>query len=236
MLWPSDPPGCYASDMQLILFDCDGTLVDSQALIQAAMAGAFHSLGLAPPERSRTLSVVGLSLPEAMARMLPETSAAIQRAAADAYKAAAIALREESAHTEPFFAGARETIVALAARPDILLGLATGKSRRGVDRLIAQAGLDGVFAAIETADSAPSKPHPAMILQAMRTAGCEAATTTMIGDTTFDLDMARSAGVRGIGVAWGYHPVESLEASGAHHIVHSFAELHGCLGLGTDLQ
>lgn len=215
--------------MQLILFDCDGTLVDSQALIQAAMTGAFAELGLAPPERSRTLSVVGLSLPEAMARMLPEASPATHVAAAEAYKSAALALRQDAAYAEPFFPGARETIVALAERPDILLGLATGKSRRGVDRLIAHAGLEGVFTAIETADSAPSKPHPGMILQAMQTAGIEAAATTMIGDTTFDLDMARNAGVRAIGVAWGYHPVGALHASGPHHVVHSFAELHDLL-------
>jgi phosphoglycolate phosphatase len=218
--------------MQLILFDCDGTLVDSQALIQAAMTGAFRTLGLAPPERSQTLSVVGLSLPEAMARMLPAAGPATHLRAAEAYKTAAIALRDDAAYAEPFFAGARETVLALAAQPGILLGLATGKSRRGVDRLIAHAGLDGVFAAIETADSAPSKPHPGMILQAMRTVGAQAARTTMIGDTTFDLDMARSAGVRGIGVAWGYHPVVALRASGANHVVHSFAELHSVLGLG----
>lgn len=215
--------------MQLILFDCDGTLVDSQALIQAAMTGAFRTLGLAPPERSRTLSVVGLSLPEAMARMLPEASPATHLAAAEAYKTAAIALRDDAAYAEPFFSGARETIVALANKPGVRLGLATGKSRRGVDRLIAHAGLEGVFTAIETADSAPSKPHPGMILQAMLTAGVEAAATTMIGDTTFDLDMARSAGVRGIGVAWGYHPVSALRASGAHHIVQTFAELDDLL-------
>ncbi len=219
--------------MQLILFDCDGTLVDSQALIQAAMTGAFRTLGLAPPERSRTLSVVGLSLPEAMARMLPEASPATHLAAAEAYKTAAIALRDDAAYAEPFFSGARETIVALANKPGVRLGLATGKSRRGVDRLIAHAGLEGVFTAIETADSAPSKPHPGMILQAMLTAGVEAAATTMIGDTTFDLDMARSAGVRGIGVAWGYHPVSALRASGAHHIVQTFAELDDLLGPRT---
>lgn len=220
--------------MQLVIFDCDGTLVDSQALIQAAMTGAFAALGLAPPDRIRTLSVVGLSLPEAMARMLPEASPATHLAAADSYKAAAIALRDDAAYAEPFFSGARETILALADEPGVLLGLATGKSRRGVDRLIAHAGFDGVFAAIETADSAPSKPHPGMILQAMQTAGCNPSMTTMVGDTTFDLDMARNAGVRGIGVAWGYHPVASLQASGADHIVTSFAELYGLLGLRTE--
>jgi phosphoglycolate phosphatase len=147
------------------------------------------------------------------------------------YRESAAALREDPAFGEPFFTGAREILTVLAARPDVLLGLATGKSRRSVDRLIAREGIEGVFAVVETADSAPSKPHPAMLEQAMRQAGVGAAATTMVGDTTFDIEMARAAGVTGIGVAWGYHPVASLERAGAHRIVASFAELEATLTL-----
>jgi phosphoglycolate phosphatase len=217
--------------MQLVIFDCDGTLIDSQNIIHAAMSRAFEAAGIAPPERARALSIVGLSLIEAVSRLLPEVGGRTLTTVAEGYKAAARDLREDAAYAEPFFPGARETLVALAARPDTVLGLATGKSRRGVDRLIAKESLDGVFAVIQTADNAPSKPHPAMIKQAMREAGVGPGRTTMIGDTTFDIDMARSAGVRGIGVAWGYHPVAALERSGAHRIIHSFDELPDAIGL-----
>jgi phosphoglycolate phosphatase len=215
--------------MQLILFDCDGTLVDSQCVIHAAMSRAFADVGLAPPTRERALSIIGLSLMEAVARLLPDAGGRTLEAVAEGYRSAAATLRDDVALAEPMFPGARETLSALAHRPDVLLGLATGKSRQGVDRLIAKEGLDGVFTIIETADNSPSKPHPAMIAQAMRAAGVEADHTTMIGDTTFDIEMARAAGVTGIGVAWGYHPVVALERAGADRIVASFAELRRAL-------
>ncbi len=221
--------------MQLILFDCDGTLVDSQLVIHAAMSRAFEGVGLAAPSRERALSIVGLSLMEAVSTLIPDAGGRTLQAVADGYKAAAVQLRDDPIFAEPFFPGARETLHALAGRKDVLLGLATGKSRRGVDRLIAKEGLEGVFTVIETADSAPSKPHPAMILQAMAATGVGEAKTIMIGDTTFDLDMARAAKVTGIGVAWGYHPVASLVRSGAHCIVTSFEELHTALALPEDV-
>ena len=217
--------------MQLILFDCDGTLVDSQLVIHAAMSAAFDGVGLAAPSRERALSIVGLSLMEAVATLLPDAGGRTVQTVADGYKQAAVALRDDPAFAEPFFPGARETLHALAGRNDVLLGMATGKSRRGVDRLIAKEGLEGVFAVIETADSAPSKPHPAMILQAMAAAGVDKTNTTMIGDTTFDIAMARAAKVTGIGVAWGYHPAAALVQSGAHQIVESFEELNAALAL-----
>jgi phosphoglycolate phosphatase len=215
--------------MQLVLFDCDGTLVDSQNIIHAAMSAAFEAAGLEPPCRQRALSIVGLSLMEAVSRLLPEVGGRTLTAVADGYKHHAQALRSDPAFSEPFFPGARETVLWLARRPDVVLGVATGKSRRGVDRLIDESGLEGVFTIIQTADSAPSKPHPAMIEQAMREAGVGPERTTMIGDTTYDIDMARNAGVTGIGVAWGYHPVEALRQSGAHHIIESFGELEPLL-------
>lgn len=217
--------------MQLILFDCDGTLVDSQLVIHAAMSRAFEDEGLAALSRGRALSIVGLSLMEAVSTLLPDAGGRTLQAVADGYKRAAVSLRDDPAFAEPFFPGARETLHMLAGRKDVLLGMATGKSRRGVDRLIAEEGLDGLFTVIQTADSAPSKPHPGMILQAMAAAGVSEAATIMIGDTTFDIDMARAAKVTGIGVAWGYHPVTALVRSGAHHIVTSFEELHAALAL-----
>ncbi len=217
--------------MHLIIFDCDGTLVDSQLVIHTAMAKAFESVGLEAPSRERALSIVGLSLMEAVSTLLPDAGGRTLQAVAEGYKAAAFSLRDDPAFAEPFFPGARDTLHALGCRKDVVLGMATGKSRRGVDRLIAKEGLNGLFTVIETADSAPSKPHPGMILQAMAATGVGETKTIMIGDTTFDIDMARAAKVTGIGVAWGYHPVAALVRSGAHSIVESFEELHAVLAL-----
>ncbi len=219
---------------RLVIFDCDGTLVDSQHVIVAAMEYAFTREGLEAPPREAVLSIVGLSLPEAiwrLARTMPEVpeEAAVLRLT-DGYKDAFTELRQDPAHEEPMFPGAREGVLDLAARDDILLGIATGKSRRGVDRLLEMRGLDACFATIQTADDAPSKPHPAMIVQAMDDVGASSDATLMVGDTTFDIEMARNAGVTGLGVSWGYHPPAHLEDAGAHYIAGDFAALLNAIG------
>ncbi len=202
--------------MKLVIFDCDGTLVDSQGIIFAAMKGAFVAHGLTCPPRAEVLSIVGLSLQEAVARLLPDADVADVREVADAYKNAFGDLRADPAHAEPMYDGARAAIETLAARDDVLLGVATGKSRRGVRVLFEREGLTPYFTTIQTADTHPSKPHPSMIATAMVEAGATAEQTVMIGDTTFDVDMALAAGVHAIGVEWGYHPAETLRAAGAH--------------------
>lgn len=213
----------------LVIFDCDGTLVDSQNVIFAAMAHAFESAGLGVPSREAVLSIVGLSLPQAItqvkaAHAIPHDEALLVRLL-EGYKDAFNTLRQDPAHEEPMFPGAREGVLELASRNDVVLGIATGKSRRGVDRLLETRGLDGCFATIQTADDAPSKPHPAMIEQAIAEAGATPATTMMIGDTTFDIQMALSAGVRGLGVAWGYHPADALHRAGADLVAENFEAL-----------
>lgn len=221
----------------LVIFDCDGTLVDSQHVIVAAMELAFSGEGLAPPPRQAILSIVGLSLPEAiwrLAQVLPDVpdEAATLRLT-DGYKDAFNILRKDPAHEEPMFPGAHEGVLDLAGRDDVILGIATGKSRRGVDRLLKTRGLEGCFVTIQTADDAPSKPHPAMIEQAMGEAGVRAEETVMIGDTTFDIEMAKNAGVAGLGVSWGYHPPAHLERAGADYIAPDFDALLGAIGIHT---
>ena len=125
--------------------------------------------------------------------------------------------------------GAHACVTALLAADDrFVLGIATGKSQRGVARVLERFELVGHFETIQTADDAPSKPHPGMIERALEETGAEKAHTVMIGDTTFDMEMARNAGVTGIGVSWGYHPHEHLDGDGSHEIAHDYAATHAC--------
>jgi phosphoglycolate phosphatase len=205
--------------MKLVIFDCDGTLVDSQNAIVAAMEHAFSSLGLPPPARAEILGVVGLSLPEAFAVLAPRRPRSAQAELAQLYRSDYPGKRQLGPHHDPLFAGIAEVVAALAVREEVLLGIATGKSRRGVARILEREGWGGHFATIQTADDHPSKPHPSMILRAMAEAGVAPGSTVMVGDATYDIEMARNAGVGAIGVAWGYHAADRLRQTGAHAVV-----------------
>jgi len=207
--------------VKLIVFDCDGTLVDSQHMIVAAMERAFAGRSLAAPPRDEILSVVGLSLSLAVSRLVPHLDEASIHALAEDYKGAFADLRRDPAQREPFYPGVREALLELSAIDRIVLGVATGKSRRGVAAILAREELSDLFHTIQTADTHPSKPDPSMLLTAMEEAGCGPQDTLMIGDTTFDIGMAVAANVRAIGVSWGYHPAEALAQSGAHSVVHN---------------
>lgn len=205
--------------MKLVIFDCDGTLVDSQLNIIAAMAHAFGSEELSAPSRSAVLGVVGLSLPEAFAVLAADHAPSVQLRLADHYRGAFAAARGSHREHEQLYPGIKDTVSTLAAREDVLLGVATGKSKRGVARLFDREGWHPHFVTIQTADDHPSKPHPSMILKAMAEAGVGPDATVMVGDTTFDMLMARQAGVRALGVSWGYHAETLLQQAGAHAIV-----------------
>ncbi len=215
--------------MKLVIFDCDGTLVDSQDAICGAMNLAFDKLGLPGPTRARVLGVVGLSLPEAFQVLAPSESEATRGALAEAYKGAFPHAAGTIVPRDTLYPGARAVIEALAQRDDVLLGMATGKSRRGVARLMDQETWHAHFVTIQTADTNPSKPHPAMIETAMREAGVGPERTVIVGDTTYDIEMGRNAGVATIGVGWGYHDVELLQSAGADRIIHRFDALEAVL-------
>lgn len=213
--------------MNLVIFDCDGTLVDSQHIIVAAMTRAFEGEGLEPLPAQTVLSIVGLSLPLAVARLLPHASTETVEAVSEGYRSAFGVLRRNPAHHEPLYPGLLEIIHDLSARDDVLLGVATGKSVRGVTALFERMDLSDHFFTIQTADTHPSKPHPSMLLTAMGEAGVAPDATIMIGDTTYDMEMARAADVCALGVGWGYHPSDALAAAGAHAVSADAAALHG---------
>ncbi len=211
--------------LRLVIFDVDGTLVDSQADILFAMASAFADQGLPVLPREAVLSIVGLSLDVAMARLVPDLPLEQRDALVAGYKHAYMTSRKASdaRQTSPLYPGARDVLDLLSRQDDMLLGVATGKSKRGLDALIASHGLEGLFVTRQVADHHPSKPHPSMLLTAMRETGVDAADAVMVGDTSYDMDMARAAGLRGIGVSWGYHAPAALSA--ASDLIDSFDAL-----------
>jgi phosphoglycolate phosphatase len=212
--------------LRLVVFDIDGTLVDSAALIHAGFAGAFATLGRPLPERREIFARVGLSLHEAMAGLLPGATPTELARAVEAYKRAYVALRAERAEGGvPLFPGAREAIAALAARPEVLIGAATGMARRGLDHALSANRLEPFFVTRQSADIHPSKPNPAMLNAALAETGVAPGHAVMVGDTTYDIEMAANAGVAAVGVSWGHHSPEALAAAGAARVIGDFAEL-----------
>lgn len=209
---------------RLAIFDCDGTLVDSGHNICLAMEDCFVRAGLPTPCREKTRRVVGLSLVEAMRAMLPEADAATHAALAEDYKLAFHRLRGQGLVEEPLYEGIAGLIEALDA-DGWLLGVATGKSDRGLGICLERHGLRPRFVTLQTADRHPSKPHPSMIELAMAEAGAAPETTIMIGDTSYDMAMARAAGVTAIGVGWGYHDAQELLDAGAHYVAADPADI-----------
>ena len=199
---------------RLAIFDCDGTLVDSGSTIYAALRETFRQRGLAVPPGRQARRVIGLSLIEAMAELLPAAGAAEHAELSELYKRNFMALRAAGQVEEPLFDGVIELLDALED-DGWLLAVATGKSDRGLKHCLDLHGIHARFVSLQTADRHPSKPHPSMVLQALADAGASPDTSFVVGDTSFDMAMAASAGASGIGAAWGYHEPAELIAAGA---------------------
>lgn len=207
-----------------IVFDCDGTIVDSQHGIVAKMTAAFDGLGLPAPDPAAIRALIGLSLEDTFARLLPGIGGGeIERLVAG-YRQQFVAQRQAEGAPDPLFPDAGNVLRELDDA-GFLLGVATGKSRRGLDAVLGDHDLTDIFVTRQTGDGHPGKPHPAMLHQAMAETGVEAVDTMMIGDTSYDMTMAVNAGVRPIGVAWGYHPAAELQAAGAQAVVEDFSDL-----------
>lgn len=216
------------SSLRLVVFDCDGTLVDSQHGIVAAAAAAWAAHGMAAPEAAAVRQVVGLNLDEALAALEPAADAALLASLVAAYRQAFFDLRRRDDHHEPLFPGILDLLDALA-QPEVLLGIATGKNMRGLLATLERHDLARRFVTLQTPDTCRGKPHPEMVERALRETGIEPSATYVIGDTTFDMQMAYNAGVIGLGVAWGYHAPEALLRAGAREVLGHPLDLVGLI-------
>lgn len=215
--------------MRLAVFDCDGTLVDSQANIIAAMRAAFAQTGLTPPDAPAIRRIVGLSVPQAVQQLAPGHSPDTLQTLARSYRQAFAGLRRQSLLApEPLFAGIAALLAELADE-GWLLAVATGKSDRGLRHCLDHHHITHHFISLQTADHHPSKPDPAMLLACLADAGVENHQAVIIGDTSFDMTMGQAIGVRALGVGWGYHPPAELLAAGADAIADDCAQLHELL-------
>ena len=179
--------------VRLLVFDCDGTLIDSQQNIITAVERVFRSIDLDPPSRDLIRRQVGLAPDAAIAGMLPNEDVSVHRRVSEAFRRLRPQLQMEARQPEPLYPGIPELIEQLS-HPEVFLGIATGKGRSGLDAVLQRHGLDGYFHTLQTGDRCRGKPDPDMLERACAETGLRAAETVMIGDTAFDMEMARSAG------------------------------------------
>ena len=208
----------------LVMFDLDGTLIDSRAHIARAIVETARLTGMEEPAAHDVPCVIGLSLDEVLSTLFPQADAAKVAELYRVYRQVFADWRARAERHEPLFAGSIEILADLDAR-GFQLGIATGKGRRGVDFVLGAHGLKGRFATIQTPDIAPGKPNPAMLHQAMAETGFSPDRTVMIGDTTFDMVMARAARTHAIGVNWGNHAANELQSAGAHAVIDRWSQL-----------
>jgi phosphoglycolate phosphatase len=213
--------------MDLVIFDLDGTLIDSEAIILGAQYETFRRCGLAHPGREAGLGIVGLTLDIALMQLagLDAPDETLTQTYRDVFNAMRQQAETDPALDEPLYPGVAEMLAELSRRPGLKLGIATGKSRRGADYIIERHGWVGLLDTIQTADDAPSKPHPGMILRALSETGVRPERAAMVGDSSFDIEMAVAAGIIPIAVSWGFQPVAKLVGLGARHVLGSASEL-----------
>lgn len=215
--------------MYMVVFDCDGTLVDSQHAIIAATAFALEQEGLVMPPREKVLGAVGLPIEVALKRHAPSADADMLARILDNYRAESVRLAGQDDRGQIMFPGMEQIVRWLGAEDNVVMGIVTMKSRRGLNRVVDAYDIRSCFQSLKSADDGPGKPAPDLLLDAMSELGVKHEQTVMVGDTSFDIMMARAAGCYAIGVGWGYQSVEELEEAGAHEIVMTPDELRETL-------
>ncbi len=210
--------------LRLAVFDLDGTIVDSKHNIVRAVSEVALSLGLKAPPPDKVPRVIGLSLLDALAALFPDLDATAHKDLDRRYREIFARMRGEPDYNEPLFEGTLEVLDQLD-KAGFLLGIATGKATRGVNYVLDRHKLTSRFVTVSTPDNAPGKPHPGMILRAMAEMGVEERNTVVIGDTTYDIQMALGAGAHAVGVSWGNHPAAELRAAGAHRLIDRLDDL-----------
>jgi len=206
------------------IFDIDGTLVDSRAIIQRSMVAAFEAVKAPPPSYNETRKIVGLELGAALDILAPGLDGATRTRLLAGYRDAFFTFRQESSDVQPLYDGAVAHLERLK-NAGWVLGVATGKSRRGLDGIFEMHDLQRHFDTTWCAGDGPGKPDPFMVIANLEAVGAMASQAVMIGDATHDMTMALKAGVRAQGVSWGFATREEIAGSGSHHIADSFSEL-----------
>lgn len=209
------------TQLRLVIFDCDGTLVDSFVAIHEAMVAAFRDFARPPPPEPDLRGMIGLSVAQQVAVLAPQASPEERLALENGYRQHRLGRADPP---EPLFPGARSCLEALD-RDDILMAVATAKGAKGLRATLDRHGLHRHFVNLQTGDHHPGKPHPAMVLASLAEAGVDPENALVVGDTRFDIEMAVNAGVAPLGVAWGYHDAQDLTRAGALAVAPDFAAL-----------
>ena len=212
-----------------VVFDCDGTLVDSQHIIIESMCTAFKQNNLPRPSDDAIRRIVGLSLRDAVQSLGENKDEFLISSIVSLYRKTFFEIRHSKRLPESLYPNVTETLDSIRKAGNVL-GIATGKSRKGLIATLESHGILDHFATLQTADDLPGKPNPEMLYRAMKETGCKKCHTIFIGDTVFDIEMAKNAGIKGYGVSWGYHDEEELVAAGATLVLRDIKELLPLLG------